>query len=53
MTVRLPEEFQQTGQGKWEIVRYAIDSTPRTIRLCLILLAASMPPGLVALIFHR
>jgi hypothetical protein len=53
VTVRTPGASRQAEQGKWEIIRYAIDSTPRTIRLCVILLAASIPPGLVALIIHH
>ena len=29
------------GTCKWETIRYALDSTPRTLRLCLILLVFS------------
>jgi hypothetical protein len=53
MTVRRSDEFRQAGQGKWEIIQYAIDSTPRTIRLCVILIAASIPPGLITLIVRH
>ena len=53
MTIRRSDEFGQAGQSKWEIIRYAIDSTPRTIRLCLIMLAISIPPALITIIFHH
>jgi hypothetical protein len=53
MTIRRSDEFGQARHSKWEIIHYAIDSTPRTIRLCVILLAASIPPSLITLIFHH
>jgi hypothetical protein len=53
MTIRRSDEFGHARQSKWEIIGYAIESTPRTIRLCVILLAASIPPGLITLIFHH
>jgi hypothetical protein len=36
---------------RWDVIRYALDSNARTLRLCLILLAASIPAvvGLVSL----
>lgn len=30
---------------RWATIRYALDSTPRTARLCVIMLVASIPPG--------
>jgi hypothetical protein len=40
--------------ARWEAIRYALDSTARTIRLCTILLAASLPPGaIIILLLHR
>jgi hypothetical protein len=37
-----------------EAIRYALDSTARTIRLCAILLAASLPPrAIIILLLHR
>lgn len=38
-------ERQQAAEGRWEIIRYAHDSTSRTVRLCVIMLVASIPPG--------
>ena len=29
---------------RWDTIRYALDSNARTLRLCLILLVASIPP---------
>jgi hypothetical protein len=40
----------------WETVRYALDSTARTVRLCLIVLVASLSPtaGMaVAVLMHH
>ncbi len=31
------------GGGKWQTVRYALDSWSRTVRLCLIVLAMQAP----------
>jgi hypothetical protein len=40
--------------ARWETIRYALDSTIRTIRLCAILLAAGLPPGaVIVLLLHR
>lgn len=38
---------------KWETIRYALDSNVRTVRLCVIMLVASVPPGLLALFIRR
>jgi hypothetical protein len=38
---------------RWGTIRYAIDKNARTARLCLILLAASFPPGLLVLLTWR
>jgi hypothetical protein len=32
--------------SRWETIRYAVDSTPRTFRLCLIVLALGLSGGL-------
>jgi hypothetical protein len=39
--------------NRWGTIRYALDSTARTLRLCLIMLAASVPPALLALLIKR
>jgi hypothetical protein len=38
---------------RWDTIRYAIDSNARTVRLCLIVLVASIPPGLLTLLIRR
>ena len=47
MSVSAP---RQPGQGgRWETIRYALDTNPRTLRLCLILLVAAAAQPLVFL----
>lgn len=46
---RKPEPEPPTN--RWDVIRFAIDSTPRTIRLCAIILVAGVV--LAALIFLR
>ncbi len=44
------------GKGpanKWGTIRYALDSNARTVRLCLIMLVAGIPSGLLVLLIHR
>ena len=48
MSVLAPRRAR-SGGGRWETIRYALDSNARTFRLCLILIAASAGPCLVAL----
>jgi len=36
------------GGGRWETIRYALDSNARTLRLCLILLVAAVASSGVA-----
>jgi hypothetical protein len=38
---------------RWDTIRYAIDSNARTVRLCAIVLVASIPPGLLILLIRR
>lgn len=47
-------ERRQAAEGRWETIRYALDSTSRTVRLCVIVLVLSIPPGAftVLLIHH-
>ncbi len=48
MSVPAPREPHQGG--RWETIRYALDTNPRTFRLCLILLVAAVAPCLAAVI---
>jgi hypothetical protein len=42
---------QEPGQGgRWETIRYALDTNPRTFRLCLILSVAAVAPCLAIVI---
>jgi hypothetical protein len=34
--MRVPREIQACHDGRWETIRYALDSNARTFRLCLI-----------------
>jgi hypothetical protein len=46
----------RTGENKWETIRYALDQTSRTIRLCVILLvssAATAVPFLILALTRR
>jgi hypothetical protein len=47
MSLRVPREPRHVGHWE-ETIRYAIDTTPRTIRLCLILLVVVARSGLIA-----
>jgi hypothetical protein len=40
-------------ENRWGTIRYAIDSTARTVRLCMILLVASSFPYLLVLLIRR
>jgi hypothetical protein len=48
MSVPAPREPHQGG--RWETIRYALDTNPRTFRLCLILSVATVTPCLAAVI---
>jgi hypothetical protein len=44
----------QDVAGRWATIRYALDSTPRTVRLCVIFLVAGAPvSSLLLLLAHR
>jgi hypothetical protein len=45
----------QTDAGRWGTIRYALDSTGRTARLCAITLVAGTPPAVITLLlgFHH
>jgi hypothetical protein len=38
----------RSGGGRWETIRYALDSWARTFRLCLILIVVAVAPYLAA-----
>jgi hypothetical protein len=48
--IRMPVNSAKGRVSKWGTIRYALDSNARTLRLCLVMLAASIPPGLVVLL---
>jgi hypothetical protein len=48
MSVPAPREPGQGG--RWETIRYALDTNPRTFRLCLILLVTAVAPCLAAMV---
>ena len=39
----------RTDATRWTTIRYALDSTARTVRLCAIILVAGVPPVVIAL----
>jgi len=43
LSVPAPRQSRHGG-GRWETIRYAIDSNARTFRLCLILLVTIVSP---------
>jgi hypothetical protein len=49
------EAGHQTDAGRWGTIRYALDSTGRTARLCAITLVAGTPPAVITLLlgFHH
>ena len=48
MSVPAPREPR--NGGRWETIRYALDTNPRTFRLCLILSVAAVAPCLAAVV---
>jgi hypothetical protein len=40
----------RSGSGRWETIRYALDSNARTFRLCLILVVATAAPCVAAVV---
>ena len=49
MSVPAPRQPRQ-GNGRWETIRYALDSNARTLRLCLILLVTRVAPVTAAVV---
>ena len=50
---RLVETGPHRSECKWETIRYALDSTPRTVRLCIIWLVASIPLCVITILVYR
>jgi len=50
MSVPAPREPGQGG--RWETIRYALDTNSRTFRLCLILFVGSAQSGKIAALKH-
>jgi len=49
MIVPMREELRQASAFGWATIRYALDSNARTVRLCAIMLARSVPLALLLL----
>jgi hypothetical protein len=50
---RVEQQPALAAGNRWGTIRYALDSTARTLRLCLIMLAASIPPALLMLLIRH
>jgi hypothetical protein len=48
--MRVPMVRQSCHGGRWDTIRYALDSNPRTIRLCLICVVLIASPVVAAMI---
>jgi hypothetical protein len=46
----LPAPREPGQGGRWDTIRYALDTNPRTFRLCLILSVAAVAPCLAIVI---
>jgi hypothetical protein len=46
----VPASREPRQGGRWETIRYALDTNPRTFRLCLILLVTAVAPCLAAVV---
>ena len=44
---------RHAAASRWTTICYALESTARTVRLCAIMLAASIPPGMLALLIRH
>jgi len=53
VSLHVIRERCQVAANRWATIQYALDSTARTVRLCVIVLVASIPPGVLALLIHR
>ena len=51
--VRGESRQRQAAANRWRTIHYALGSTARTVRLCMIMLVAAVPPALVALLIRR
>jgi len=50
---RVRNEQRQAADCRWRTIHYALGSNARTLRLCLIMVVASLPPSAIALLIHR
>jgi len=53
MSAPVRRDPRRAAACKWDTIRYALDSNARTLRLCLIVLVASIPSGLLASLIRR
>ena len=49
-TMRVPVVRQSSHGGRWETIRYALDSNARTLRFCLIWVVVIVSPAVAAAI---
>ncbi len=43
----------QVATNRWDTIRFPLDSTARTIRLCIIVIVATVPLGILGLLSRR
>ena len=48
--MRVPATKHPCHGGRWETIRYALDSNARTVRLCLILVMVAAAPCMAAVV---
>jgi hypothetical protein len=53
MSLPSGRRVNQGAAHRWETIRYALESNARTARLCVIMLVASIPPGLLMMLVRR
>jgi hypothetical protein len=53
MSVQVHREHRRAAPDRWGTIRYALNSTPRTVRLCVILLVAGTPAEVFAYLIRR
>jgi hypothetical protein len=49
----VPAAKEPAPDGRWETIRYALDSNPRTFRLCLIIIVLAASSALTVMIALR
>ena len=50
MSVQGRRGFHHSASSMWDTIRYALDSNARTLRLCMIVVVASIPSILFAVL---